>query len=163
MAGGAGCARSIAAGWRAGRTSNRGPAPLRRSMLAQGGPEKAAELARRLEAPEVVKLGDQTHRRHRVDAAEAAQPRHRLSIGLAIARRLDRDLDRAQPLLEMLDRSQVVIEHRAVGVVVESEAAKPPPMRIVPGLARVDPPAAQQHLPQSMPRADQVLADVVTA
>src|SRR5438034_8801874 len=56
MAGGAGCARSIAAGWRAGRTSNRGPAPLRRSMLAKGGPEKAAELARHRRHGLVVSL-----------------------------------------------------------------------------------------------------------
>ena len=132
-------------------------------VLARHQPQVRHQLASRLEAPEVVKLRDQTHRRYRVDAVEAAQPRHRLSIGLAMARRLDRDLDRAQPLLEMLDRPQVVIEHRAVGLMLESEAAKPSPMRIVPGLARVDPPTAQQHLPQSMPRADQILANVVTA
>ena len=52
------------------------------------------------------------HCRHRIDAAEETQPRHRLAIRLLPSEHLKVAVDLSHPLVEVIDRQQVVVEDR---------------------------------------------------
>ena len=85
------------------------------------------------EAPEVVELGDQAHRGHGVDAAEAAEPCHGLA-GRVPGRELGQlrvELRRAAPS-SPLDREQVGVERRLARAIVEARAARASAMCRVP-------------------------------
>src|SRR5262245_59647173 len=90
------------------------------------------ESTRRLEAVEVVQLRHERHGRYRVDSSEAAQPRNRLAVRLFRAERNQLLFQSTNQLLKMLDRSQVVVEDRAIRLVLEVQTPKPAPVRFGP-------------------------------
>jgi len=142
---------------------NGSPSPrLAARVLAWHKPEERHEGTGRGEAPEVVKLGDEADGSHRVDAAEAAEPRDRFGV---------RD-DRGEggevffqvpvSFFELVDRSEVTVEGRLAGRIVESKRPEPhavtrPPSSLRRAVITVTP---QQELAHAVPRSGEILADV---
>ena len=105
-----------------------------RGVLARHEAKERHEPARRLEATEVVQLRHERHRRDRVDAAKAAEPPTGSRYGSVATHRTSFSSSRTKPLLEMLDRLQIVPEAGAIGLVLEAQAPKPAAMRLGPRL-----------------------------
>jgi hypothetical protein len=106
----------------------------------------------------VMELRKDGHGSDRVDAAEAAEPSDRLTVG--IGRRHGRKLRVESPdtLLELRDCQQVVLEDRLIGAVLESRRFQPSPMRLGPSLppTAVDESPALEKLRQPMATAEEV-------
>jgi hypothetical protein len=66
-------------------------------------------------------------------------------------------------LLELLDGVEVVLEHDAIGFVLEREAPQPLPMPLRPGPAPVTKTPAQPHLAHTIPGTMQVLFRIFQA
>jgi hypothetical protein len=126
-------------------------------------PQVAHQLAGALEAGEVADLGAQPDRRQRVDAAQAAQPRHLLRPGAGGDEPVDHPLERVAAKQQRLDRAQVVVQRRLRRRLAERDPGQPGAVGGRPAArpVLVADVVSQQQLAQPVPGAHQVDADVL--
>ena len=134
-------------------------------VLGGDDPEVGRELVGMIETLPLADLGAQPHRGQRVDPAQAPEPGDRVR-----ARRADRELrELGLDLVAAGDQHvvgvQIVSQRRPRRVIGEPHRCQPRAVLArprLPGPLPVDL-AAQQELPDPMPGAHQIHADVLTA
>lgn len=126
--------------------------------------EEAGQQPRMRERREVADLGDQPDRGQRVDATQASQPADRRSPGPVRGLLGDQAVQAITTRQEHLVAGQILPENRLRQRVLKPDRAQPRQVPLrgpgCPG-TREDQAPAQQQLPDPMPRAHQIPAQVL--
>jgi len=139
--------------------------PLPARVLRRDQSQVGHELPGRGEALDVVDLGHDPHRRHRVDSPEAPQPRHRLPPRLLLRPLHQRQVQTLQALGPLVEGQQVGLEDRLAARVVEVQGPQPVQVPRTPVMRRlpVDAVTPEQELAPAVPGPEQVLLSVFPA
>src|SRR5512141_737088 len=131
-------------------------------VLAGDEADEGHELARALEATEVVDLGEEDHGGEGGDAPQAGELADRIGVGLSGRETSDVLLEQSALFDEVLDLEDVVLEGDPLRVAFELLASQPLPVALGPVVAVAEDAAmADEELREPMARWGEVLADIL--
>src|SRR5262249_4914884 len=134
-----------------------------RRVLGGNQAEVGHEATGRVEAHEVVQLGNESHGREGVDTPEAPEGRDDGGVPGIEADQLDPLVETPEAFFDVFEGEQIVLEHPALICALKSSATHPAPAPLpLPLLPAVPGPAvAQDQLAHSMASPDQIAVGIL--
>src|SRR5262245_2368242 len=134
-----------------------------RRVLGGNQAEVGHEATGRVEAHEVVQLGNESHGREGVDTPEAPEGRDDGGVPGIEADQLEPLVETPEAFFDVFEGEQIVLEHPLVFLVLKTKATQPEPMPLAPCLlpAVPGPAVAQDQLAHSMASPDQIAVGIL--